>query len=89
MLTDTSIIDALADAVSQRVVAQLGGRRSTEIFPRLMNVPQAARYLGLTTQAIYHMVHQGKIPFKKIGTRVFLDRWELDAWINNLPSGSE
>ncbi len=89
MLTDTLIIDALADAVAQRIIAQLATQRGADVFPRLMDASQAAKYLGRSKQAIYHMANQGKIPCKRDGSRLFFDRVELDAWIANMPSGAE
>jgi excisionase family DNA binding protein len=74
-------VDSLASAVASRVLAQMscaGPKR------RLVTVDQAADYIGRSKQATYHLIAQGKIPTKRQGSRVFIDRKELDCWIDEL-----
>jgi excisionase family DNA binding protein len=75
-------VNSLADAVAARVIAQMSSTGAKQ--NRLMSVTDAAAYLGRSRQAVYHLANQGKLPFKKQGTRVFFDRVELDRWINDL-----
>lgn len=88
MLTDTFLI-ALADAVAQRVVSQLGAQTTVASRKRLMTVAEAAEYIGRSKQALYHLANQGKIPVKRDGARLFFDRVELDAWIASMPGAME
>jgi excisionase family DNA binding protein len=88
-VTDTIFIDALADAVAQRVIAQLAAQKAGSSTRRLMAAAEAAEYIGRSKQALYHLVSQGKIPVKRNGSRLFFDRVELDAWITGMPSGTE
>ena len=70
-------LDALADAIAVRVAARLN--QATE--PRLMNVKEAAAYIGRTPKALWHMIANGTIPCVREGSRVHLDRADLDRWI--------
>jgi len=70
-------LDILADAIAARVAARL--RQSEE--PRLLTVKEAARYIGRTEKALWHMIAGGKTPVVREGSRVHLDRADLDLWI--------
>jgi excisionase family DNA binding protein len=71
-------LDALADAIAERVVARLQSGKDPE---RLMTVPEAAKYLGRTPRAIRHLISTGALPSVREGRSVHLDRNELDRWI--------
>lgn len=75
--TGNAGLDALADAIAARVVARLS--KSEE--PRLMSVKEAAVHIGRTTKALRHMIAGGKLPAIREGSRVHLDRADLDQWI--------
>ena len=51
------------------------------IRPALLNVWEAAVYLGRSDQAIEHMIQQKDLPVVRKGRRVHLHRVDLDAWI--------
>ena len=51
---------------------------------RLLNVNEAAEYIGSTSGSIYQKVHNGKIPFIKIGRSVRFDIIELDEFIEQM-----
>ena len=48
----------------------------------VMDIDQAAEYLGIKRQTLYSWVFQRKIPFFKIGRLVKFDRKELNRWIS-------
>jgi excisionase family DNA binding protein len=75
--TGNTGLDALADAIAARVAARLN--KSEE--PRLMSVNEAAVYIGRTPKALRHMIAGGTVPAIREGTRVHLDRADLDRWI--------
>jgi len=75
--TGNAGLDALADAIAVRVAAQLN--KSEE--PRLMSVNEGAVYIGRTPKALRHMVASGAVPAVREGSRVHLDRADLDRWI--------
>jgi excisionase family DNA binding protein len=70
-------LDALADAIAVRVAARLN--QSTA--PRLMNVSEAAAYIGRSEKALRHMIASGSIPCVRDGSRVQLDRVDVDRWV--------
>jgi excisionase family DNA binding protein len=75
--TGNTGLDALADAIAARVAARLN--KSEE--PRLMSVNEAAAYIGRTPKALRHMIASGTVPAIHEGSRVHLDRADLDQWI--------
>ena len=48
---------------------------------RLISVPEAAAYTGLSPHTIYTMDSQRRIPFVKVGRLVKFDVELLDKWI--------
>jgi len=70
-------LDVLADAIAARVAARL----NQSAQPRLMNVKQAAEYIGRSQKALRHMIANGTIPSVREGSRVHLDRGDLDRWV--------
>jgi excisionase family DNA binding protein len=48
---------------------------------RLMSVPEAAAYTGVSPDTIYTWVSQRRIPFTKMGKLVKFDVELLDKWI--------
>jgi excisionase family DNA binding protein len=67
-------LDGLADAIAERILARL---HQTE-QPRLLSVAEAATYLGRTQKALRLMVANGNVPAVREGSRVHLDRADLD-----------
>jgi excisionase family DNA binding protein len=48
---------------------------------RLISVPEATAYTGLSPHTIYTMVSQRRIPYVKVGRLVKFDEAMLQAWI--------
>ena len=57
-------------------------KESIHIARRLMNVREAAQYLGRTEKSIRHLVGRRKLRSIRADGRVMLDLSDLDAWIN-------
>jgi excisionase family DNA binding protein len=53
----------------------------SRVQPMLLDVKQAAIYLGRSEQSIQHMIFERRIPVVRDGRRVHLHRPDLDAWI--------
>ena len=70
-------LDALADAIAERVLARLN--QSQE--PRLLTVDEAAKYVGRTPKALRHLIANGAVPAVRERGRLHLDRGDLDRWI--------
>ena len=75
--TGNSGLDVLADAIAERVLARL--HQSEQ--PRLLSVNEAAAYIGRTSKALRHMIADGSVPAVREGSRIHLDRTDLDGWI--------
>ena len=54
---------------------------AVRVQPTLLNVKDAAVYLGRSEQAIQHLIFDKELPVVRVGRRVHLDRRDLDAWI--------
>ena len=70
-------LDALVDAIAVRLAARLN--QSEE--PRLLSVNEGAAYIGRSPKALRHMIAAGAIPVVREGRRIYLDRSDLDQWI--------
>ena len=79
-MTLQSILDLLAERVAEKV-AQRTATERTNTMPRLMSVTQAAEYLGRSKAAVQHMLAAGTLPSVRADRRVFLDRADLDKFI--------
>lgn len=76
MLLDDKELEHIAD----RLVDKLEARRQC-IAPRLMDLAEAARYLGRTLSGLQHMVKRGTLPVTRIDGKVQIDRQLLDQLI--------
>ena len=71
-------IEALAEAISRRMLAN-----GTVERPRLLNLEQAAAYLGMTTDAVKSKALTGQMPAVKVDKKWRFDRLDLDRWIED------
>jgi excisionase family DNA binding protein len=76
-----ALVEAIADRVVARVKAELSHLSTARVQPVLLNVKEAAIYIGRSEQAVQHLIFQKELPVVRIGRRVHLDRRDLDAWI--------
>jgi excisionase family DNA binding protein len=84
-------LDALIDAIAERVAERLRAGSSSEsgtVRPRLLSVAQAAQYLGRSRESVEHLIAAGKIPTVRIDRRVFLDLIDLDRLIEDSKMGT-
>jgi excisionase family DNA binding protein len=81
-MADTSdFARTLAAEVATLLKPTLARFSGTHIQPALLNVKQAAIYLGRTEQAMEHLIFRRELPVVRVGRRVHLHRADLDAWI--------
>jgi excisionase family DNA binding protein len=78
---DQKFIEQLAQALAARILPQVQNANGNKSYPRLMNVKQAAAYLGRSRSALFHLVARREIPCVKHGRNLRFDRLELDKWI--------
>lgn len=55
--------------------------RTLSVVPRLLNVPQAAVYLGRSEKAVRHLISKREFPAVRAGSRLQLDKEDIDKWI--------
>jgi excisionase family DNA binding protein len=48
---------------------------------RWMDAKRLSTYIPFTPQAIYRRVHEGTIPFFRVGRRVMFDKKKIDRWL--------
>ncbi len=80
-----SLIEMFTEVIAAKVSAHLAaeGAEGGKIRPRLLTVEEAAQYLGRSKEAVQHMIASGKLPTVRSDRRVFLDRHDLDRWIED------
>jgi excisionase family DNA binding protein len=82
-----ALFDAIANAIVQKVGVQLHAvlgkaiAAATKVQPTLLNVKDAAIYLGRSEQAVQHLIFRRELPVVRVGRRVHLDRRDPDAFI--------
>jgi len=75
-----SATDPLVRAIVEGVLA--GMPETGAVRPRLLNVNDAARYLGRTGATLRQLIRKGKLPTVSLDGRVFLDIQDLDRAID-------
>src|SRR4051812_40274825 len=71
--------EAFAEVIVRRLEPLVGMRQ------RLMDVHDAAQYLGMTENAIREKASAGDLPYIRIDGRLRFDRREIDRWIDRAP----
>lgn len=75
-----AFVAAFADEVALRVEKLIG------CSERMLDIDQAARYLGMTPVALRHKVAAGGVPVVKEDRKLRFDRRALDRYIDHLPT---
>jgi excisionase family DNA binding protein len=78
--------DGLLEALAEKLATKLS-QEPSRLYPRLLTIDQAAVYLGRTREALQHLASSGKVPTVRADRRVFLDRLDLDKWIDENKTG--
>ena len=73
------LADLLAEKYFERVDERM---KKIPELRRLISAKEAGQYLSLSTDTIYRMASQKKLPYLKIGERVLFDVKVLDQWIS-------
>jgi excisionase family DNA binding protein len=75
-------LDMLADLMAEKYFERIDERvKKIPELRRLITAKEAGQYLSLSTETIYRMASQKKLPYLKIGDRVLFDVKVLDHWI--------
>ncbi len=78
--------DRLLEALAEKLATKLS-QEPSRLYPRLLTIDQAAVYLGRTREALQHLASSGRVPTVRADRRVFLDRLDLDKWIEDNKTG--
>ena len=77
-----AFLDMLADLLAEKYFERIDERvKKIPELRRLITAKEAGHYLSLSTETIYRMASQKKLPYLKIGDRVLFDVKVLDHWI--------
>ena len=76
------ILLKLTDDQLDEIARRVAEVRPPEICPRLLDVPKAALYLGVTENAVREYVRHRTIPVVRANGRVLFDIQDLDQWIS-------
>ena len=79
----TDPMSAWVDTLAQRLLDDIQPKldAALAVRPRLLNVEQAATYLGRSSKAVRHLIASHTLPVVKTDGRVLLDIQDLDTWI--------
>ncbi len=59
-------------------------QRASQIAPRLLDIDDAGRYLGMSDKAVRHLISSGQLRYiQRVPARspYLIDRLDLDRWI--------
>ena len=73
--------DRLLEILAEKLASKLS-QDYNRLSPKLLTIDQAAAYLGRTKEAVQHLVTLGKVSTVRTDRRVFIDRLDLDKWID-------
>lgn len=81
MLTEEGI-KVLAERISENIKKTLNPSESF-IDDDIMTIDETAKLIKLAKSSVYGLVHQKKIPFNKVGKKLYFSKAEILQWINN------
>jgi len=81
-LTFDRLMEVLAEKLATRLLQE-----PSRLYPRLLTLDQAAVYLGRTREDVQQLSISGKVPTVRADRRVFMDRLDLDQWIDENKTG--
>jgi excisionase family DNA binding protein len=77
----SELVQAVAAEVARLLKPELERLAAPRIEPALLDVKQAAVYLGRSEQSVQHLIFDQDLPAVRKGRRVHLHRRDLDAFI--------
>lgn len=70
----------IKESIHEEIQSFLKGLNQKTI-PERMNLTEAAQYLGMTKSGMYKFTHERRIPYHKLGKRVFFYTKDIDEWL--------
>jgi len=75
-------ISQYMEQVSKPTLNDRGNRTAPIIIERqYLTIKEVSLHTGLAVGTLYNMVHQRRIPHRKLGRLVKFERYELDKWL--------
>jgi excisionase family DNA binding protein len=81
----SELVEEIAQLAAAIVLERL--RDEAAAPPRLLTVPEAAELLRARPQRVYDLLSDGRLTRRKDGSRVLVDRQELDRYLDGSHSG--
>ena len=75
-------IKILAEQISENIKKAIAPS-NTSIDEAFMTIIETAKLINLAKSSIYSLVHQKKIPFNKVGKRLYFSKVDILQWIKN------
>jgi excisionase family DNA binding protein len=79
--TTAALTSLIAHEVAELLKPHIAAMTPNVIQPALLDVRDAAVYLGRSERAIEHLIQDRMLPIVRHGRRVHLHRRDLDDWI--------
>lgn len=78
-------IEAIADKVFEKLKPIIGKHEDED---NILDVDGLAQYLKVGKQWVYEKVHQGTMPYYKVGKYTRFRRSNIDAWLKKREKGN-
>ena len=78
--------DRLLETLVEKLAAELL-RQPNRLYPRLLTIDRAVLYLGLPFGIVRHLTISERIPSMVVEGKIFIDRLDLDKWIDDTKTG--
>lgn len=75
----------IKESIHEEIEAFLKGLNQKTI-PERMNLVEASQYLGISKSGMYKYTHERRIPYHKMGKRVFFYTKDIDEWLKEQSS---
>ena len=62
--------------------------RANQIAPAMLQIPDAAKYSGLSRTRVYELISTGALDARKMGKRTIISRASIDAFLADLPKSA-
>ena len=62
--------------------------RANQIAPAMLQIPDAAKYSGLSRTRVYELISTGALDARKMGKRTIISRASIDAFLADLPKAA-
>jgi excisionase family DNA binding protein len=75
----------IKESIHEEIEAFLKGLNQKTI-PERMTLVEASQYLGISKSGMYKYTHERRIPYHKMGKRVFFYTKDIDEWLKEQSS---